>query len=152
MATQNFPTIKKVLEDGGRILAESIAAEAPFRTGALARSFRPLPLTEQDGKFQLNIESLEYASYQDEGVNGTVTNHGSRFSYKGTYKMIGGDLPYGARVNIYKNGLKPQPFIQRGADRVIDGYFAPQLENAGVTDIENIVTRDIDNSQYIEVT
>ena len=155
MATQNFPTVEKVLRDGGRILAESIAGEAVrkgvYNTGQMARSFKPLPLTEQDGKFQLRVESLEYAAYQDEGVNGTITPRGSRFAFDRSKEMIGGNLPFGARVSIHRNGIKPRPFIQAGADRVIDGYFTPQRENAGVTDIENILTRGIDTSGYIEV-
>ena len=156
MANPNFPTIEKVLNDGARILAETIAADAPRRTGALQRSFAPVPLQERDGKLQIQITALEYAVYQDEGVNGILTQRGSRFSYKKSGKMPpwhpykGSTLTFKGARTIFEQGLKPKNYIQPAADRVIDNFFIPQLEAAGITDFENIITRDID-TQYIKV-
>ena len=120
MSANQFPTIKKVLNDSGRLLAESIAAEAVekgvYKTGTLARSFKPLPLLEQNETLTIRVEGIYYAKFQDEGT---------RY-------------------------ITARPFIQSGAERAIDGFIKPQLENAGVTDIENIVTRGIE-TKYIEV-
>ena len=121
MASNQFPTIKKVLNDSGRLLAESIAAEAVekgvYRTGTLARSFRPLPLLETEDTLTIRVEGIYYAKFQDEGT-------------------------------IY---ITARPFIQSGAERAIDGFIQPQLENAGVTDIENIIKREVE-TQFIKVT
>ena len=120
MAANQFPQIKKVLDDSGRLLAESIGAEAVekgvYKTGTLARSFAPLPLKETDDSLTIRVEGIYYAKFQDEGT-----------------------------INI-----KPRPFIQSGAQRAIDGFITPQLEKAGVTDIENIITRDIE-TQFTKV-
>ena len=120
MATNQFPEIKKVLNDSGRLLAETIADEAVqkgvYRTGALARSFRPLPLKEQDGKLSIKVEGIYYAPFQDQGTE----------------------------------YITARPFIQPGADRAIDGFIIPQLEAAGVKDIEDIIERNIE-TEFIKV-
>lgn len=104
---------------GGRIVDE-VKAGAPIDTGALRESIKAV--IEDDA---LSIEMLYYGIFQNYGVDGMQNaparevpafgvpqpQAGSRFGFSGNYEMIGGDLPFGARKQIYKMGLKPQSFF-----------------------------------------
>lgn len=157
MAITNFPEITKVLESAGRLMADSIGATAVqkgrYETGRMARSFSPGPVTEQDGKIKLTIEtSVEYSLYQDAGVNGIRNNVGSTYSFKDKMPPWAPrtTLSFAAAKSIYENGIQPGNFIQPGVQVVLDKFVAPQLENAGVTDIENIIVKDIE-TKFIKV-
>ena len=68
---------------------------------------------------------LYYGIFQNYGVDGMQNapanevprfgvpqpTAGRRFGFSGNYEMIGGQLPFGARKQIYKMGLKPQSFF-----------------------------------------
>ena len=80
---------------------------------------------------------LYYGIFQNYGVDGMQNaparevppfgvpqpTAGRRFGFSGNYEMIGGDLSFGARKQIYKMGLKPQSFfnVDAIADAVADG-------------------------------
>ena len=104
---------------GGRIV-DDIKAGAPTDTGALRQSIKAV--IEDDA---LAIEMLYYGIFQNYGVDGIQNaparevprfgvpqpTAGRRFGFSGNYEMIGGDLAFGARKQIYKMGLKPQSFF-----------------------------------------
>jgi len=80
---------------------------------------------------------LYYGIFQNYGVDGMQNaparevpafgvpqpTAGRRFGFSGDYTMIGGDLSFGARKQIYKMGLKPQSFfnVDAIATAVADG-------------------------------
>jgi hypothetical protein len=114
----------------GTKLVQYLKQRAPVDTGALRDSITYG--VDSDG---LVISYLQYGVYQDLGVRGVVSSNkapNSPFSFKekrtrfGALSPVGGDLPYGARVNIRKFGLTatgwatdpftgepiiPQPFV-----------------------------------------
>jgi len=108
-----------LLNIGGRIV-DDIKAGAPVDSGALRNSIQAK--IEGDS---LTIEMLYYGIFQNYGVDGidnaparTVPafgvpqpRSGSRYGFSGDYQMIGGDLSFGARKQIYKMGLRPQSFF-----------------------------------------
>ena len=104
---------------GGR-LVDQIKADAPSNTGALRNSIKAVI---QDDT--LSVEMLYYGIFQNYGVDGIQNapasevptygvmqpTAGRRFGFSGEFEMIGGDLAFGARKQIYKMGLRPQPFF-----------------------------------------
>ena len=116
---------------GGRIV-DQIKSGAPVDSGALRNSVKAV--IQDDA---LAIEMLYYGIFQNYRVDGMQTaparevppfgvpqpTAGRRFGFSGNYEMIGGDLSFGARKQIYKMGLKPQSFfnVDAIADAVADG-------------------------------
>jgi hypothetical protein len=108
-----------LLNIGGRIV-DDIKAGAPVDSGALRNSIQAK--IEGDS---LTIEMLYYGIFQNYGVDGIDNaparqvpafgvpqpRGGSRYGFSGDYQMIGGDLSFGARKQIYKMGLRPQSFF-----------------------------------------
>lgn len=121
---------------GGRIV-DQVKEGAPVDSGALRQSIKAVI---QDDS--LAIEMLYYGIFQNYGVDGMQNaparevppfgvpqpTAGRRFGFSGDYTMIGGDLSFGARKQIYKMGLKPQSFfdVDAIAAAVADGV-AQQL-------------------------
>jgi hypothetical protein len=116
---------------GGRIV-DQIKSGAPVDSGALRNSVKAV--IQDDA---LAIEMLYYGIFQNYGVDGMQNaparevppfgvpqpTAGRRFGFSGNYEMIGGDLSFGARKQIYKMGLKPQSFfnVDAIADAVANG-------------------------------
>ena len=116
---------------GGRIV-DQVKEGAPIDSGALRQSIKAVI---QDDS--LAIEMLYYGIFQNYGVDGMQNaparevpafgvpqpTAGRRFGFSGDYTMIGGDLSFGARKQIYKMGLKPQSFfnVDAIATAVADG-------------------------------
>ena len=125
-----------LLNIGGRIVDE-VKAGAPIDKGALRDSIKAVVADDS-----LSIEMLYYGIFQNYGVDGMQNaparevpafgvpqpTAGRRFGFSGNYEMIGGDLSFGARKQIYKMGLKPQSFfdVDAIAAAVADGV-AQQL-------------------------
>ena len=115
-------------------IAKAISATkkklAPRNTGRLASSIKDFVKVSPD-KVTITSKMLEYGYYQDSGISGTkqrVNKNPQSFNppgkFTGEWKMIGGNLPFGARVSIYQNGIEPQPFIVPATVQVMDriGY------------------------------
>ena len=134
---ETLTNLSPVLTQIGGRLVDQIKADAPTNTGALRQSIKAV--IEDDG---LAIEMLYYGIFQNYGVDGLQNAParevprfgvpqpaaGRRFGFSGNFEMIGGDLAFGVRKQIYKMGLKPQPFfdVDQIANAVADGV-AQQL-------------------------
>lgn len=138
--------INKVLKEAQRRLQEAlvdgILNQGLLKTGTLANSVS----VRYDEKNQELITFMEdYGVYQDSGISGTksLQSADSKSLYKpGKFKspVIGGNLPFGARVSIAQKGFRPRPFIVPAYDRVVEQYLDEALLEAGVTDIDNSIT------------
>lgn len=91
---------------------------------------RDAPVADQNGgslrdsikvnidRFKFIIEMLAYGPYQNYGVEGTQNESiftadeitGRTYKFGTQYSMIGGSLPFGARVKIHRMGINRQPF------------------------------------------
>ena len=117
---ETMSNLSPILTQIGGRLVDEIKAGAPVDSGALRQSIKAV--IEDD---TLAIEMLYYGIFQNYGVDGMNNaparevplfgvpqpTAGRRFGFSGDYEMIGGDLPFGARKQIYKMGLKPQSFF-----------------------------------------
>ena len=118
---QQMNNLSPILTQIGGRLVDQIKADAPVNTGALRQSIKAV--IEQDS---LSIEMMYYGIFQNYGVDGLQNapasnvpaygviqpTAGSRFGFSANDgQMIGGDLAFGARKEIYKMGLKPQRFF-----------------------------------------
>ena len=138
--------INKVLKEAQRRLQEAlvdgILNQGLLKTGALANSVS----VRYDEKNQELITFMEdYGVYQDSGISGTKSLQGadSKSLYKpGKFKspVIGGNLPFGARVSIAQKGFRPRPFIVPAYDRVVEQYLDEALLEAGMSDIDKSIT------------
>ena len=107
----------------------------PVNTGRLKNSLQARII---DGQF-LGITMLNYGYYQNFGVEGTSNTknqfgvdpivktflpprEGDTYKFNKNKKMIGGDLPFGARVSIHRNGLNAKRFFdtEELVDRVVE--------------------------------
>ena len=107
------------------VVAQEELLRSPIksRTGRLLNSIEVFASGTPDDPYY-ELKFADYGLFLDEGVAGTlggVSGQGAQdlqYKYSGRYKMIGGNLPYGARTNIYKFGLKPRPWVQNAANAV----------------------------------
>ena len=134
---ETMSNLSPILTQIGGRLVDQIKDGAPIDSGALRQSIKAVI---QDDS--LAIEMLYYGIFQNYGVDGMQNaparevpafgvpqpTAGRRFGFSGDYTMIGGDLSFGARKQIYKMGLKPQSFfdVDAIAAAVADGV-AQQL-------------------------
>ena len=134
---ETMQNLSPILTQIGGRLVDQVKEGAPIDSGALRQSIKAVI---QDDS--LAIEMLYYGIFQNYGVDGMQNaparevpafgvpqpTAGRRFGFSGDYTMIGGDLSFGARKQIYKMGLKPQSFfdVDAIAAAVADGV-AQQL-------------------------
>jgi hypothetical protein len=142
-----FSNIEKVMERGAQMYADAIRdsaiQERLFKTGQLAQSIQGETYS-REGKIGIQVSMEDYGLYQDSGINGikqTVPKSGYSFYPPGQFrsKVIGGPLPFAVRKSIAEKGLKPRPFIVQGLTQVTENFLVPQLNEAGVQDIEQFV-------------
>jgi hypothetical protein len=142
-----FSNIEKVMERGAQMYADAIRdsaiQERLFKTGQLAQSIQGETYS-REGKIGIQVSMEDYGLYQDSGINGikqTVPKSGYSFYPPGQFrsKVIGGPLPFAVRKTIAEKGLKPRPFIVQGLTQVTENFLVPQLNEAGVQDIEQFV-------------
>lgn len=138
--------VNKVLKEAQRRLEEAlvdgILNQGLLKTGVLANSVR---VVLDEKKQELTTYMQDYGLYQDSGINGTmksVSSNDKSLNKPGQFKspVIGGNLPFGARVSIAQKGFRPRPFIVPAYDRVAEQYLDEALLEAGETDIENSIT------------
>ena len=134
---ETMSNLSPILTQIGGRLVDQVKDGAPIDSGPLRQSIKAVI---QDDS--LAIEMLYYGIFQNYGVDGMQNaparevpafgvpqpTAGRRFGFSGDYTMIGGDLSFGARKQIYKMGLKPQSFfdVDAIAAAVADGV-AQQL-------------------------
>lgn len=124
---EDFPRdLNEVMLQAAAIIVEEIKANPnlPTDTGALRNSIQG---RVQDGIFGISMR--DYGYFQNFGVKGTNNtkaqtsvpdivkqilppSSGDTYSFNPKNKMIGGDLPFGARVSIHERGLGAKNFIQ----------------------------------------
>ena len=130
-------SLEVALQQAAAIAIEEIKQNPnfPVDTGRLKNSLQARII---DGQF-LGITMLNYGYYQNFGVEGTRNatrqfgvddivktflppREGDTYKFNKQNKMIGGDLPFGARVNIHRNGLNAKRFFDTEdlIDRVIE--------------------------------
>ena len=138
--------INKVLKEAQRRLQEAlvdgILNQGLLKTGTLANSVRVV-YNEKEQELITYME--DYGVYQDSGISGikSLQSADSKSLYKpGKFKspVIGGNLPFGARVSIAQKGFRPRPFIVPAYDRVVEQYLDEALLEAGMTDIDKSVS------------
>lgn len=137
---ETMQNLSPILTQIGGRLVDQVKDGAPIDSGALRQSIKAVI---QDDS--LAIEMLYYGIFQNYGVDGMQNaparevpafgvpqpTAGRRFGFgvaQPNSGMIGGDLSFGARKQIYKMGLKPQSFfdVDAIAAAVADGV-AQQL-------------------------
>ena len=130
-------SLEVALQQAAQIAIEEIKANPnfPVDTGRLKNSLQARII---NGQF-LGITMENYGFFQNFGVAGTQNTRrqfgvddvvksflppreGNTYSFNKQYKMIGGDLPFGARVFIHRNGLNGKRFFDtlELIDRVVE--------------------------------
>jgi len=122
--------LKQITERIAKLIKKRKKKLAPRNTGALAGSIKTSVDVLRD-KITISSKMNDYGYFQDSGISGIkkrVNKNPQSFNppgkFTGEWKMIGGNLPFGARVSIYQNGIEPQPFIVPATVQVMDriGY------------------------------
>ena len=114
---ESFNDLTQILQEFGDEVTAEIKSKAPVDTGALRSSIEASATPSQ-----LKLEMLDYGLFQNYGVAGTESDPGAKTSEPqwGTYgnkkfqfgaKTIGGDLAFGVRLKIARQGLKPKNFF-----------------------------------------
>lgn len=144
MSNTEFKNMEVVINQGAELFVDAIRDEAIskglFKTGTLARSYESQVVYNQ-GKFQIVIKGIDYGDFQDKGVKGLRAGQSlAGYQFKSQAISPNSGLPFPVRVHIAQNGLKPKNFIQPAIDKVVTNFLSPKLEEAGVKDVESIVT------------
>ena len=130
-------SLEVALQQAAQIAIDEIKSNPnfPVNTGRLRDSLQARII---DGQF-LGITMENYGFFQNFGVTGTQNTkqqfgvdeitrtflpprEGDTYSFNKQNKMIGGDLPFGARINIHRNGLNAKRFFDTLdlVDRVVE--------------------------------
>jgi hypothetical protein len=95
----------------------------PSNTGNLKNSLQG-NLVFIDSKFNISINAMSYATFQDQGVNGTEISYGSPYSFTSypnvdaltPYANSKGINPYALATSLYRKGIKPKGFVSNYID------------------------------------
>ena len=130
-------SLNVALQQAAAIAIEEIKQNPnfPVNTGRLKNSLEARII---DGQF-LGITMENYGFFQNFGVEGTQNTkqqfgvddivktflpprEGDTYKFNNKNKMIGGDLPFGVRVSIHRNGLNGKRFFDTFelVDRVVE--------------------------------
>jgi hypothetical protein len=136
--------LRKNIESFINGYVERLNNTAPKNTGALANSLEPTIEITEDG-ISIGIDALNYAKFQDMGVNGTEVTYNSPFTFskkpsidglKGFATQIGVS-PFALSNSIFKKGIRPTFFATNNidsevgnlGDAVIDGMWEDFFED-----------------------
>ena len=117
---EQISNLENDLLEIGLGIVNDMKARVPVDSGALRNS-----ITSVVTNNSITITMLAYGMFQNYGVRGTQSGsadtvpqeveptprEGGSYSFNSIYRMIGGPLPFGARVNIHRFGLRPQRFF-----------------------------------------
>ena len=137
LGTEIPESLNVALQQAAAIVIEEIKSNPnfPVDTGRLKNSLQARII---DGQF-LGITMENYGFFQNFGVEGTQNTRqqfgvdeivksflppreGDTYKFNKQNSMIGGDLPFGARVFIHRNGLNGKRFFDtlELVDRVVE--------------------------------
>ena len=131
--------LAKLISRGKKEIVGSLFSKG---TGRLKSSIKESVVGNEDKGYQIRSQMVDYGYYQDSGVSGTKRkvranaqsiNPPGKFS--GKFKMIGGNLSFGARTNIYKKGLKPKPFVKPSVLTVMNDVGYDMIADASAEDV-----------------
>jgi len=115
--------LREKLEETAIKLVKDIKNEVPVSSGQLKNSVS-YEMTEK-GFF---ISAFDYIEFLDKGVNGTLRNVGSPYSYSNKKPPINKGLrqwaskrglnAYAVQTNLFKYGRKPQRFLTKTKDSI----------------------------------
>ena len=166
MANEDFQNIQAVVDAAGKLMAEAmrdgVLAQGLLATGELARSITYQPIPQQEGLFGFQIVMEDYGLYQDAGF---FRPPGKRPPVQPIIEWLQRKLitpPQGMTIRSFafaiqakigRDGafVKARPFIQPAVDGVVNNFLVPQLEEAGVKDIENAVQVAVSSNSKMKV-
>ena len=149
MIIENPQVYQTLVTAGARIALENSGIQR--QTGNLLNSIEVEVIQEDEDNTAYRLSFNDYGLYLDEGVQGTVSGRtgggaqGLQFRFSGRFKMIGdpsGRLPWGARVNIYKFGITPRPWIYNAITNIVDSMTIA-IENDLAPEIETLIVEAV---------
>ncbi len=127
-------SLADVIQAAADIAIEEIKAGMDFRQNSSDGVRATIQATFDESTMTLGILMPEHGYYQNFGVIGTKNkttqkaggldeltaeafgvSEGYQFSFDSDKKMIGGDLPFGVRVKIHRDGLNAKEFLDLDA-------------------------------------
>jgi hypothetical protein len=104
-------SVRESLKFIGDLILDIYRDKVPVKTGALRRSLSYKILVNR-GTYTLSLGYLFYGTFQDLGVNGTLRNHNSPYSFSSNRIAIGGSLPFAVRKSIAEQGIRPKNWTE----------------------------------------
>lgn len=166
MANEEFKNIQEVVDTAGQLMADAMRdgalAQQLFATGQLARSITYQPTSTKDGVFGFQIVMEDYGLYQDAGF---FRPPGKKPPVEPIIDWLQRKLitpPQGMTIRSFafliqnkigRDGayVKARPFIQPAIDSVVNQYLIPNLEEAGVKDIEESIAVAVSKNNKMKV-
>lgn len=98
------------------LIHENATSRDVNSSGDMIENIKPTEVTTTENGYSIGITAPDYATYQDEGVNGWKVNRGSRFNFK--TKGVNPDGPMVASVKqwIQREGLSTRN-VKQGVTR-----------------------------------
>lgn len=98
------------------LIHENATSKDVNSSGDMLENIKPTDVTKTENGYSIGITAPDYATYQDEGVNGWKVNRGSRFNFK--TKGVNPDGPMVASVKqwIQREGLSARN-VKQGISR-----------------------------------
>lgn len=96
------------------LLHESATNKDVVSSGSMIDDIQATQITTTDTGYSIGITAPDYASYQDEGVNGWKVNRGSRFQFK-----TKGVNPDGAMVASVKQWIQREGLSARNVEKAV---------------------------------
>jgi len=152
MIIENPQVYQTLVTAGARMALENSGIQR--QTGNLINSIEVEVIQEDEDNTAYRLSFNDYGLYLDEGVDGASPEgrgktaggaQGLQFRFSGRFKMIGdpsGRLDWGARVNIYKLGIKPRPWIYNAITNIVDSMTIA-IENDLAPEIETLIVEAV---------
>lgn len=115
---------------------QRLKMKVPRRSAKLSKSIKGV-LTQSGKDIIINVEALEYFSYQDRGVSGTKKKYNTPFSYRdkrppaSVFKPYTSTLAsqYAMATSIFEKGIKPKNVLQPELDSSLTPLYEAILED-----------------------
>ena len=104
------------------LLADSADKKDVSSSGYMQDNIKATDVTKNESVYEIGITAPDYASYQDEGVNGWAVNRGSRFQFR--TKGVGDDMRKSIAAWLKREGMSARTVKQAVSKREARGMDA----------------------------
>lgn len=111
-------------------------------SGDMIENIKPTKVTKTENVYSIGITAPDYATYQDEGVNGTKVDRGSRFNFKTRGTKEGSPMYNSLKAYINREGQSARNVKVGVTPRERRGMKMKSLETKAILSAASAIKRN----------